>query len=149
MIPRTRLVPVAAALLAAATTAVAAAQNAPPSSASSMRFGGFGRCLKNLNLSQAQQDAIQQFLTAEKPALQALHGQIATDSQTLKTDSAATTPSAATVGADYLKVSADRQAIAAERQKTLDFISGQLNQDQKTAFLACSQSGFHGHRGSW
>jgi Spy/CpxP family protein refolding chaperone len=147
MKPRIRLAPVlASALLVAAT---AAAQSAPSQSTPPMHFGGFGRCLGHLNLAQGQQDAIQQFLAAEKPTLQTLQGQIKADSQTLKTDSTAATPSSATVGADYLKVTADRQALAAERQKILDFISGQLNQDQKMAFQACFEGRFHGHRGSW
>ena len=142
MNPRIRLVHlIASALLAAATARV---QSAPAPSTPPMHLGGFGRCLSQLNLSQSQQDAIQQFLAAEKPTLETLHGQIKADAQTLKADSTATTPSAATVGADYLKVSADRQAFAAERQKILDTISSQLNQSQSATFQACMASRLHG-----
>jgi Spy/CpxP family protein refolding chaperone len=150
MKPRIRLVHVlASALLAAATAGAAAAQSAPAPSTPPMHLGGFGRCLALLNLSQSQQDAIQQFLAAEKPTLTALHGQIKADAQTLKADSTAASPNAATIGADYLKVTADRQAMAAERQKILDTISGQLNQSQSATFQACMASAFRGHRGSW
>jgi len=150
MMPRTRLVHlIASALLAAAAAAPAAAQNTPAPSAPPMRFGGFERCLAQLNLPQSQQDAIQQFLAAEKPTLQTLIGQLKADSQTLKADSTAATPNAATVGADYLKVAADRQAIAAERQKILDTIGSQLSQSQNAAFQGCVASHGRGRGGPW
>ena len=94
-------------------------------------------CLKVLDLTEAQKTAIQQFIDGEKPALQSLHDTLKADYQTLETDAGATPPDPCKVGADFLTVVSDRQAIRAEIGKIKDFIVGQLTAGQKARFEGC------------
>jgi hypothetical protein len=95
------------------------------------------RCLRVLDLSDAQKAAIQQFIDGEKPSLQTLHDTIKADRQTLRTDASATPPDPCKVGNDFLAVRADRQAIGAEIDKIKAFIESQLTDVQKARFEGC------------
>lgn len=94
-------------------------------------------CLRILDLSDAQKAAIQQFIEGEKPTLQTLHDTIQADRQTLHTDASAVPPDPCKVGADFLTVRADRQAIGAEIDKIKTFIESQLTDAQKARFEGC------------
>lgn len=101
------------------------------------RLADFLHCLKVLDLTEAQKAAIQQFLEAEKPTLAALHDTLKTDRQTLEADAGASPPDPCKVGADFLKVVSDRQAIRAEFAKIKEFIESQLTAEQKARFEGC------------
>jgi hypothetical protein len=95
------------------------------------------RCLRVLDLTDAQKAAIQQFLDTEKPTLQALHDTLKADRQILLADASTTPPDPCKVGTDFLAVRADRQAIHAEIEKIKDFIGSQLTDVQKARFEGC------------
>lgn len=94
-------------------------------------------CLRILDLTEAQKTAIREFIGGEKPTLQSLHDTLKTDLQTLKTDADATPPNPCTVGADFLKVASDRQAIRAEIGKIKDYIESDLTTEQKAKLEGC------------
>lgn len=97
----------------------------------------FIHCLRILDLTEAQKTAIQQFIEAEKPTLQSLHDEIRADRQTLRADASATPPDPCKVGADFLKVVSDREAIHSEVVKIRTFIESQLTDQQKARFEGC------------
>jgi Spy/CpxP family protein refolding chaperone len=105
-------------------------------------LGGHGlrghafRCLKDLDLSDAQKTAIRTILQNSRATLKADHDAVKADFQKLNADAdAGAAP--AVIGQDYLAVRADRQKIKDEIASIRTQIAGQLTADQKAKFQAC------------
>src|SRR5947207_12045631 len=107
--------------------------------------GGLRRALASLDLSQDQKDKVKAIVAAEKPAIQSLREGMRADASELKSLASAQSADPAAIGAAFLKVRADREAMKAERQKVLAQIEGVLTPDQRTK-LDGYLSALHGRR---
>ena len=107
--------------------------------------GGLRRALASLDLSQDQKDKVKAIVAAEKPAIQSLREGMRADASELKSLASAQPADTAAIGAAFLKVRADREAMKTERQKVLAQIEEVLTPDQRTK-LDGSLSVLHGRR---
>lgn len=150
-----QLAPVAA-LLFAAGVALASAQDAPERHG---KMGGFGRmggglgmhALSRLDLSESQKADVRRILESKKATFDSLREQIRVDWQALDAAAEAQSPSTSEVGAAYLKVRSDREAMHAERKATMEQIRSILTPEQKEkldTMLQKRQERFEGRRGT-
>lgn len=119
----------AAALLFTLGVALASAQDGPHRPG---KMGAFGmHALTRLDLSEAQKADVQRIMDSRKATFQSLRGQMRTDWQALDAAAAAQSPSTSEVGAAFLKVRSDREAMRTEHKATMEQIRAILTPDQK------------------
>jgi Spy/CpxP family protein refolding chaperone len=111
--------------------------------------GGLRHALASLDLSQDQKDKIKAIVAAERPAIQSLREGMREDASELKSLASAQPADPAAVGAAFLKVRSDREAMKAERQKVHAQIDAILTPDQRTkldGYLSALKERRHGFR---
>jgi periplasmic protein CpxP/Spy len=123
-----QLAPVAAVLFTLGV-ALASAQDGPHRQG---KMGAFGmHALSRLDLSEAQKADVQRIMDSKKATFQSLREQMRADWQALDAAADAQSPSTSEVGAAFLKVRSDRQAMRAEHQATMEQIRAILTPEQK------------------
>ena len=97
------------------------------------------RCLQILNLSEAQQTQVKGIFDTAAPQLKALHEQLKSDEEALRTAITATTPDACAVGNAALKVHSDREALRAQHESVKTQIEAVLTVEQKAKLEGCME----------
>jgi Spy/CpxP family protein refolding chaperone len=142
-----QLAPVAA-LLFTLGVALASAQDGPHRHG---KMGMFGmRALSRLDLSESQKADVQRIMESKKATFQSLRDQMRADWQALDTAAGTRSPNTSEVGAAFLKLRADREAMRAERQATMEQIRAILTPEQKDKLDTMKrerQERFEGRRG--
>jgi Spy/CpxP family protein refolding chaperone len=122
----------AMALLFTLGVAVASAQDARHEHGKRGGFGfGMMRGLSRLGLTESQKADVQRIMDSRKATFESLHGRTQADWEALREASEASNPNASTVGAAFLKLRADREAMRAERESTMQEIRSILTTEQK------------------
>lgn len=95
--------------------------------------GGFGmmRGLSQLDLTEAQKTEVKQIMESRKATFESLRERMRADHEALDAAAAAPSQNAAEVGAAFLKVRANREAMQAERKATMDQIRSILTPEQR------------------
>jgi Spy/CpxP family protein refolding chaperone len=147
-----QLAPVAAVLFTLGV-ALASAQDVHdhPGKMGGSGRGAFGmRALSRLDLSDSQKADVQRIMDAKKATFESLRERMRTDWQALDAAADAQSPSTSEVGAAYLKVRSDREAMRAEHKATMEQIRSILTPEQKDkldTMLQKRQQRFEGRRG--
>ena len=111
---------------------------------------GFGmRGLGQLNLTDSQKADVQRIMDARKATFESLRERARADWQALHDLSAGSAPDRSAVGAAFLKLRADREALRAERQSAMQEIRTILTPEQKEKLDTMKQERKErfGHRG--
>ena len=124
-----QLAPAAAVLFALGVT-VASAQDAPQRHGKMGRFGMM-RGLAHLDLTEAQKADVKRIMESRKATFETLRERIRADREALEAVAEAQSPNTSAVGAAYLKVQADREAMRAEHKATMEQIRSLLTPDQQ------------------
>jgi Spy/CpxP family protein refolding chaperone len=119
----------AMALLFALGATLASAQDAPHRHGKMGAFGMHG--LARLDLTESQKADVQRIMDSRKATIASLRERMRTDWESLDAAAQAQSPNSAAVGAAYLKVRADREAMRAEHKATMDQIRSILTPDQQ------------------
>ena len=123
-----QLAPVAAVLFALGAT-LASAQDAPQRHG---KMGGFGmRGLSRLDLTESQKADVKRIMESRKATFDSLHDRMRADWEALDAAAEAQSPNTSAVGAAYLKLRADREAMHAERKATMEQIRSVLTPEQQ------------------
>jgi Spy/CpxP family protein refolding chaperone len=97
--------------------------------------GGFGfgmmHGLSRLDLTESQKADVQKIMDSRKATIESLHGRMQTDWEALRQVSEGANPNASAVGTAFLKLRADREAMRAERESTMQEIRSILTTEQK------------------
>jgi Spy/CpxP family protein refolding chaperone len=94
---------------------------------------GFGmRGLSQLNLTDSQKADVQRIMDSRKATFESLRERARTDWQALHDLSAGSAPDRSAVGAAFLKLQADRDALRAERQSAMQEVRSILTPEQKS-----------------
>lgn len=121
-----------AAVLTVALAATGLAQAGPgPGGPRGPAVRALRGALSAVDLTQDQKDKVRQIIQEQKPALQAFRAQAKANREALNAAVTAPNPDPAAVGAAFLKVHADREAMKAKRKALTDSISSVLTPDQK------------------
>jgi Spy/CpxP family protein refolding chaperone len=140
----------AMALLFTLGVAVASAQDARHEHGKRGGFGfGMMRGLSRLDLTESQKADVQKIMDSRKATLESLHGRMQTDWEALRQVSEGSNPNASAVGTAFLKLRADREAMRAERESTMQEIRSILTTEQKEKLDTMKQERQErfGHRG--
>jgi Spy/CpxP family protein refolding chaperone len=127
-------------IISAALSLLIAAPAALAQTASAPRPGPFLRCLSILGLSDAQKADIKLVVETAKPALQGLGQTLKTDAQALKAALEQNPPDGCVIGADLLRVHADKAAIRTELETIKTNVEAVLTAEQKAKFEGCLQA---------
>ena len=123
-----QLAPVVAVLFALGAT-LASAQDAPHRHG---KMGGFGmRGLSRLDLTESQKADVKRIMESRKATFDSLHERMRADHEALNAAAEAQSPNTSAVGAAYLKLRADREAMHAERKATMEQIRSVLTPEQQ------------------
>ncbi|HEY3173629.1 MAG TPA: Spy/CpxP family protein refolding chaperone [Thermoanaerobaculia bacterium] len=124
-----QLVPAMALLFTLGVT-VASAQDAP---SGHRKTGGFGimRGLSQLDLTESQKNDVRRIMDSRKATFESLHERARADWEALRAVSEGSAPDTAAVGAAFLKVRSDREALRAERESMMKEIRSLLTTEQK------------------
>jgi Spy/CpxP family protein refolding chaperone len=96
------------------------------------KMGGFGmRGLSRLDLTESQKAEVKRIMESRKATIESLREQIRADREALDAAAEAQSPNPSAVGAAYLKVRADREAMRAEHKATMDQIRSVLTPEQQ------------------
>jgi Spy/CpxP family protein refolding chaperone len=145
----------AMALLFTLGVGLASAQDAPrrhgKMGGGKMGFGMMHR-LQRLDLTDSQKAEVKRILEARQSTFESLRERARADWEALDRAADAPSANAAEVGAAYLKVRADREAMHAERKATMEQIRSILTAEQQQKLDAMKQErrerfGRRGHRG--
>jgi Spy/CpxP family protein refolding chaperone len=108
--------------------------------------------LSTLDLTDDQKAKIRTLLESKRDAAEALALTTRTDAKALRDLAAASSPDAAAVGAAFLKVKADREAVRAAAQGALGEVKAVLTPDQAAkldGYLAAHRQMRHGRGGGF
>jgi Spy/CpxP family protein refolding chaperone len=119
----------AMALLFALGVTVASARDAHHRHGKMDGFGVHG--LSRLDLNETQKAEVKRIMESRKSTFESLREQIRADREALDAAAEAQSPNPSAVGAAYLKVRADREAMRAERKATMDEIRSVLTPEQQ------------------
>jgi len=112
---------------------------------------GFGmmRGLSRLDLTESQKTVVKRIMESRKATFESLRDRADADWEALRTVSEGSAPDTSAVGAAYLKLRADREALRAERQCTMQEVRSILTTEKKEKFDAMAQERKErfGHRG--
>ena len=115
------------------------------------RGGGFGmmRGLSRLNLTDSQKADVQRIMDSRKATFQSLRDRAHSDWEVLQNLSEGSAPDTSAVGAAFLKVRADREALRAERKSAMQEVRSILTTEQKGKpdTMAQERKERFGHRG--
>jgi Spy/CpxP family protein refolding chaperone len=115
------------------------------------RGGGFGmmRGLSRLNLTDSQKADVQRIMDSRKATFQSLRDRAHSDWEALQNLSEGSAPDTSVVGAAFLKLRADREALRAERQSAMQEVRTILTPEQKQTLDTMTQERRErfGHRG--
>jgi protein CpxP len=96
------------------------------------KMGGFGmHGLSELDLTESQKAEVKRIMESRKATFESLREQIRADREALDAAAEAQSPNPSAVGAAYLKVRADREALRAEHKATMDQIRSVLTPEQQ------------------
>jgi Spy/CpxP family protein refolding chaperone len=97
------------------------------------KTGGFGimRGLSRLDLTESQKAEVQRIKDSRKATFESLHERTRSDWEALQAAAGVQSPDTSAVGAAFLKLRADREALRAERESTLQEIRSILTTEQK------------------
>jgi Spy/CpxP family protein refolding chaperone len=104
--------------------------------------GGFGfgmRGLSRLDLTESQKTEVKRIMESRKTTFQSLRERAHSDWEALQNLSGGSAPDTSAVGAAFLKLRSDREALSAERQSTMQEIRSILTTDQKEKFDTMAQ----------
>ena len=120
-------------LLFALGATLASAQDGRPGH---WKMGGFGimRVLSRLDLTESQKTEVRRIKDSRKATFESLHERTRSDWEALQAAAAVQSPDTSAVGAAFLKLRADREALRAERQSTMQEIRSILTTEQKEKF---------------
>jgi Spy/CpxP family protein refolding chaperone len=122
-----QLVPLTA-LLFVLGAGLASAQDGPRHGHRKM---GILRVLARLDLTEAQKADVKRILDSRRATFESLRERARTDREALNELAQATSPDTAAVGAAFLRVRSDREALRAERKATMEQIRSILTTEQK------------------
>jgi Spy/CpxP family protein refolding chaperone len=131
----------AMALLFTLGATVASAQDAPHRHGKIGAFGMHG--LARLDLTESQKADVQRIMDSRKATIASLRERMRTDWESLDAAAQAPSPNSAAVGAAYLKVRADREAMRAEHKATMDQIRSILTPDQQQKLDTMKENRMH------
>jgi protein CpxP len=142
----------ATALLFTLGVALASAKDSGHEHGKGDRFGFGMRGLSRLDLTESQKTEVKRIMESRKATFESLRDRAHADWEALREISEGSAPDTSAVGAAYLKLRADREAMHAERQSTMQEIRSILTTEQKEKFDAMAQErkerkGRFGHRG--
>jgi periplasmic protein CpxP/Spy len=133
----TRQLAPAMALLFALGVTVASAQDAPHRHE---KMGGFGmHGLSGLDLTESQKADVKRIMESRKATIDSLRDRMHADWEALDAAAQGSSPNTSAVGAAYLRVRADREAMRAEHKATMDQIRSILTPDQQQKFDTMKQ----------
>jgi protein CpxP len=96
------------------------------------KMGGFGmHGLSGLDLTESQKAEVKQIMDSRKATIESLRERMRADREALDAAAEAQSPNPSAVGAAYLKVRADREAMRAEHKATMDQIRSVLTPEQQ------------------
>ena len=125
-----QLAPVAALLFALGAT-VASAKDDHGRHEKMGRGFGMMHGLSRLDLTDSQKAEVKRIMEARKATFDSLHERARADWEALDAAADSQSPNPAAVGAAYLKVRANREAMRAERQAVMDQIRSILTPEQR------------------
>jgi len=97
------------------------------------RFGEDMKLLSSLSFTPAEKEALETALSTYGPAVKTAWQQVRSDRRQLKTDLSATPPVAATIGNDFLKIKADKEALKTARGTLYTALVNSLSPANQTA----------------
>lgn len=113
--------------------------------------GGFGmmRGLSRLDLTESQKADVKRIMESRKATFESLRDRAHSDWETLQNLSEGSAPDTSAVGAAFLKLRADREALRAERKSTMQEVRSILTTEQKEKLdtMAQERKERFGHRG--
>jgi periplasmic protein CpxP/Spy len=133
-----QLAPVAALLFALGATVASAQDDHGRHGKMGGRFGMM-HGLSRLDLTDSQKAEVKRIMDARKATFDSLHERARADWEALDAAADAQSPNPATVGAAYLKVRANREAMRAERQALMEQIRAILTPEQRDKLDAMKQ----------
>lgn len=97
------------------------------------KMGRFGimRGLSRLDLTDSQKAEVKRIMESKKSTFEALRERMRNDWEALDATAEAQSPNTSAVGAAYLKVRADREAMRAERKATMEQVRSVLTSEQQ------------------
>ena len=125
-----QLAPVAALLFALGATVASAGDDHGRHGKMGGR-SGMMHGLSRLDLTEAQKAEVKRIMESRKPTFESLHERARADWEALDAAAEAQSPNPATVGAAYLRVRANREAMKAERQAMMDQVRTILTPEQR------------------
>ena len=132
----------ATALLFTLGVAMASAQDGRHGHGKMGKMGdhGFGmRGLSKLDLTESQKADVKRIMESRQATFEALHERSRANWKALHELAEGSSPDNAAVGAAYLKLQADREALRAERKSTMEEIRTILTPEQKEKFDTMKQ----------
>jgi protein CpxP len=93
--------------------------------------GGIMRGLSRLDLTEDQKAEVRRIMDARRATFEALHARMEADAKALREAADGSSPDPAAVGAAYLRVRADREALRAEKQAAMEQVRSILTAEQK------------------
>ena len=103
--------------------------------------GGILRGLSRLDLTEDQKAEVRRIMDARRPTFEALHAKIEADGRALREAADGSAPDPAVVGAAYLRVHADREALRAEKQAAMEQVRSILTAEQKERLDSMREKG--------
>jgi Spy/CpxP family protein refolding chaperone len=141
-----QLAPVAALLLTLGVSA-ASAEDFARGGHRGKGGGMWMRGLSRLDLSETQKAEIRGIRESRRAAHAPLRTRCRADRVALRAAADAPSPDAATVGAAFLRVRANRETMRAERQKTMGEVRAVLTNEQRERFDTMRENFRERHRG--
>jgi Spy/CpxP family protein refolding chaperone len=97
------------------------------------------RGLSRLDLTESQKTEVKRIMESRKATFQSLRERAHSDWEALQNLSEGSAPDTSAVGAAFLKLRSDREALRAERQSAMQEIRSILTTDQKEKFDTVAQ----------
>jgi Spy/CpxP family protein refolding chaperone len=104
------------------------------------RHGGMRRCLAVAELTEEQKQAARAAFEAARPAIETARGALRADKDALRALIDAENPDANAIGAQVLKIEADKKALRAEVAKAAESAKADLTDEQRNLLEGCMRS---------
>jgi Spy/CpxP family protein refolding chaperone len=101
------------------------------------RHGGVRRCLAAAELTEEQKQAARAAFEAARPAIESARGALRADHDALRALIDAENPDANAIGAQVMKIEADRKALRAEVAKAAESAAADLTDEQRSLLEGC------------
>lgn len=143
-----KLAPAMALLFTLGVTLASADDSRPGRKGMGHRMGGgIMRGLAQLDLTENQKAEVRRIMDARRPTFEALQARIQEDAQALRETADGSSPDPAAVGAAYLRVQADREALRAEKRAAMDQVRTILTPEQREKLDSMREKGKERLRG--